>query len=89
MLSFEEKVKYFESVLDKEEVSYADTFNCAILQCHENSDFEILNDLKTLLAIDNYLRALKSYIVMHEDDDEGNSNEVDDLVEFFGLPDTF
>ena len=80
MLSFEEKVKYFESVME-EELSYADSFNSDIQMNHENSDYEQLSELETKIAIDNYLIELKSYLVMH-----GSTGDVDDIIDCFLLP---
>ena len=68
MLSFEEKLKLFTTILSKDEVSYADSFDAHILLIAENYDFKFLEQLEAQNKIENWITQLKNYIVMKEDD---------------------
>lgn len=68
MLNFKEKVKIFTSLLSKEEVSYADTFNADIDICSSNCDYNFLEKLNSKKEIIYWIEKLKSRIVMREDD---------------------
>lgn len=71
MLDFDQKLKILKSILQEDEISYADSFNSEILiaiEAFERNDF--LKDIKDEEAIKNWLNRLKSRIVMDEDDEE-------------------
>ncbi len=68
MLSLNKKIKIFKSILNQEEVSYADSFNGLIFIFSQNSDFQFLEKLNSKSDIENWIKRLKSIIVMREDD---------------------
>ncbi|HHB92898.1 MAG TPA: hypothetical protein ENK59_06790 [Thioploca sp.] len=69
MLSFQEKLTILKSILLQEEYSYADSFNAEILIFSENLDFIFMNKLNSKTDIENWIRNLKSRIVMREEQD--------------------
>lgn len=68
MLTFENKIEIFTSILSQEENSYADSFNGEILIFGENFDFKFLDKLFSKNDINNWIEKLKCRIVMREDD---------------------
>ena len=69
MLSFKDKIKIFQNLLEQKEISYADSFNAWILLYSSNCDFLFLKKLKTKQEIENWIDRLKSRIVSREEDD--------------------
>ncbi|MEA1936914.1 MAG: hypothetical protein U9N04_02265, partial [Patescibacteria group bacterium] len=69
MLNSKEKIKKFTSILNKEEASYADSFNSHINIAGGNCDYKFLKKLNSEKDIEYWVDKLKSRIVMHEDDD--------------------
>lgn len=86
MLSFQEKILYLETLLDKSEENYADSFKTDIKFFLndfeiENKLFSFLHNLKTSNEIDNWINKLTSRIVMKEDQLEVN-DIINDYFEF-------
>lgn len=69
MLKFKEKIKIFTKILNQDEMSYADSFNANIFICSQNCDFKFLEKLNSKKNIENWIKKLKSRIVMKENDD--------------------
>ncbi len=67
MLDFQIKLDIFTLILEKDEMSYADSFNGLILMYSENTNFSFLNNLHSKEEIGHWISKLKSRIVMHED----------------------
>lgn len=72
MLNFKEKLIVLNEILDRDEKSYADSFNAEILTEINNLDskFNFLKNFNSEKLIENWVNKLKSRIVMHEDDDK-------------------
>ena len=67
MLNLADKVQLFVSILEKEEVSYADSFNYIIGIVGNNYDYIFLEKLNSKEKIMFWIEKLKSRIVMNED----------------------
>jgi hypothetical protein len=72
MLSFEEKISYFENSLNKTEENYADSFKEDIILfidvfTRENNLLNFLNDLDSFEEIENWINKLTSRIVLKFD----------------------
>lgn len=77
MLTFQEKISYFENSLNKTEENYADSFRTDILIYFDKFDVEnklffFLKEIKTLIEIENWISKLTSRIVMRENEMEVN-----------------
>ena len=86
MLSFEEKIFYLETTLNKIEENYADSFRTDILIFFdvfekENKLLNFLKEMKTIIEIENWICKLTSRIVMKEDEIEVNEI-INDYLEF-------
>jgi hypothetical protein len=68
MLSFKEKIDIFTSLLNQEEMSYADSFNANIDLCGKNYDYNFLEKLNSKKEIILWIEKLKSRIIMKEDE---------------------
>jgi len=68
MKSFEEKIGFFNAILDQEEYSYADSFNGHICVAGLNVDYQFLKSLESEEEIKEWIEKLKSRIVLREDD---------------------
>lgn len=66
MLNFKDKIQIFLFILDQKELSYADSFNVEIGIYSENHDFKFLKELNSEIDIVNWIKKLKSRIVMKE-----------------------
>lgn len=69
MLKFEGKVKIFTSIMNQEEVSYADSYNATIDIYASNFDYNFLEKLQSREDIELWIAKLKSRIIMKEDED--------------------
>ncbi len=72
MLSFEEKISYFENSLNKTEENYADSFKEDIILfidffARENVLLNFLNNLNSFEEIENWINKLTSRIVLKFD----------------------
>jgi len=81
MLEFKTKLKIFNSILNRKEVSYADSFNGLIFMFAENTDFNFLNILNSENDIEKWIENLKSRIIMHEDESI-LEDIVDDYIDY-------
>lgn len=70
----QEKKEILTALLEKEEITYADSFNGEILLAAQNVDFKFLEKFDSEFQIFGWLRNLKSDIVMRED--EAMTNDV-------------
>ena len=62
------KIEIFTSLLDQEEVSYADSFNANINICGINNNYDFLKKLNSKEEIIFWIEKLKSRIVMKGDE---------------------
>ena len=77
MLTFQEKISYFENSLNKTEENYADSFRTDIQIFFDKFNVEnkllfFLKEIKTFIEIENWISKLTSRIVMREDEMEVN-----------------
>ena len=83
MLSFEEKIAYFEHCLENQNRSYHDSMKDEIYLYFfelENGSFNFLNSLITQDEISNKVDFLVSKMVMHEHED-GLYNIIENYIE--------
>ncbi len=83
MLSFEEKIAYFEHCLENQNRNYHDTMKDEIYLYFfelENGNFDFLNTLKTQDEIRNKVDFLVSKMVMHEHED-GLYNIIENYID--------
>lgn len=67
MLSIGEKIQIFTTILEKEAISYADSFNFDINTAGENNNYVFLEGLSSEEEVAYWIDRLKSRIVMKED----------------------
>lgn len=72
MVSFQEKISYLESSLNKNEENYVDSFKEDIIMFIENFNIEnellqFLNELNSFEEIENWINKLTSRIVLKFD----------------------
>lgn len=77
MLSFNDKITYFENCLNKPEANYADSFKTEIIFFFnelndKNPILNFLNDCNSFSEIEEWINKLTSRIVMREEDLEVN-----------------
>lgn len=82
MLTFEEKILYFENSLNETEGNYYDTFKKDILIFIDdfsikNEQLKFLNNLASANEIDNWLGRLLSRIVLKFDEE---SEQINDFI---------
>ena len=82
MLSFEEKISYFENSLNKTEENYADSFKEDIILfidvfTRENDLLNFLNNLNSFEEIENWINKLTSRIVLKFD---SKSEQINDFI---------
>ncbi len=82
MLTFKEKILYFENSLNKTEENYADSFKEDIrlfidVFTRENNLLNFLNDLDSFEEIENWINKLTSRIVLKFD---SKCEQINDLI---------
>ena len=75
-MNFQQKVSFFIQSTDKEEKSYADSFQGYIHLIAENHDFYFLEKLTSEKDITDWIEKLKSRLVMKE-----HILEIDEMIE--------
>jgi hypothetical protein len=82
MLTFEEKIKYFENSLNKTEENYYDNFRDEIIIFFDefsvkNERLKFLNSFYSYTEIDNWIKKLSSRIVLKFDEE---SEQINDFI---------
>lgn len=73
-------MKIFTSILSQKEVSYADSFNADVSMAGINCDYCFFKKINTEKGIEDWIKKLKSRIVMKEDY-SSIENIIDDYIE--------